>query len=252
MKSLKCYLGEDYRIFDNKQFNHQWFIDKMLSEASQSEKRRKVKFGTSWFVNGQKNLGNIGSFGIVSPENPNSEQCSNKENNEYLKEFKKLLKNGKFTYVPIDGHFGGNKEHSFLIFNISQTELEYLASRFEQTSYIYCFPESDKEVTSEYYEKKTNGKNWDATENPYVFVNSSNIYHDEKNADDNFSIIGNKYKFTIDPEIFNKVSQDLEESINKVMQITGDEYYEVLEWTINRVGQKSAYIKKLLTENLVK
>ena len=48
---------------------------------------------------------------------------------------------------------------------------------------------------SEYWEKETNGKPYDEKENPYKLINKTDVYHEvDKNANDNFSVIGGKFK----------------------------------------------------------
>ena len=55
---------------------------------------------------------------------------------------------------------------------------------------------------SEYWEKETNGKPYDEKENPYKLINKTDVYHEvDKNANDNFSVIGGKFKYTIDASV---------------------------------------------------
>lgn len=249
MKHIKNFntFTEDVRCLDGKCFSKVWFDS--VNEASRNEKRRRVKYGTSWFINGKRNLGSISTFGIVSPENPNSSSDTTRsENKKYVNEFKKLMRRFGYVYIPIDGHFEGNKEHSFLIFNITYETLEYIAARFEQTSFFYCYPDTETEVVSEYYEKRKNGVNWDAKENPYEFVNKTTIYHNKKNAEDNFSVIGGKYKYTIDTGVFDKVAEQLDENIETVSAKTDMSRADIIDFAMNRVGQKAHYIKMMLRE----
>ena len=257
IKKYKDFVKHDLRSVDDTRFDYYWFekVNDKVNEASINAKRRSVKFGTSWFMNGTKNLGNIGSFGIVTPYNPYNKKATNAENNKYAKDFYRIIKNMRCLYVPLQGKYKGKKdddesknEKSFLLFNITNRDIEYIAARFEQESYFYCYPESETEVISEYYEKRFPEKNWDAVNNPYEFINKTNLYHNREGEQNNFTIIG-KYKFVIDNSVFDDASKQIENSVNEIVKHMRNTPDEILNESVNCIGQKSAYISDLMYDS---
>ena len=250
IKKYKDFVNYDLRSVDDTRFDYYWFekVSNKVNEASINAKKRNVRFGISWYMNGSKNLGNIGSFGIVTPYNPYDIQASNKDNSKYLKDFYRITKLMHCIFVPVIGKFEGKNEKSFLLFNITNRDIEYIAARFEQKSYFYCYPESKTEVISEYYEKREPLKKWNAADNPYELINKTNLYHNRKGEQTNFTIIG-KYKFVIDDSVFNKVSAQIEKSVNKIAKNMGNTPDEILQESVNCIGQKSSYISSLIYDS---
>lgn len=176
-------------------------VDYIIYEMSRNEKRRITDVAQGLFKNKVAKHGH-NHFGILTAENPNSEKISAQENKKRMTELRKMLKKSGHLFVNIDGKFDGNLEHSLIIFDIDLNELKYLSGKFEQTSFFYCYKEN-KTIMSEYWEKETNGKPYDEKENPYKLINKTDVYHEvDKNANDNFSIIGGKFKYTIDASVF--------------------------------------------------
>lgn len=126
-----------------------------------------MKFAKQLFVKG-KRVGNIKSFGIITAENPEAKELSAAENKKRQEEFAKILKEAHFLYVPVQGHYSGNKENPYLIFNINREALTAYAKRYKQESFIYAEVKSDGEVPEfEYWEKSDAESAANAAKNPY-------------------------------------------------------------------------------------
>lgn len=177
-------------------------IVEYINEASRNEKHRRERFAKSFF-SGNKAKGGFREFGIITAENPNSQELPAQENKKLMDEFRGLLKKDQLTTVNLDGKFGGNVEHSLLVFDVKLETLKFYAGKYEQTSFFYCYPEGDK-VISEYWEKTHDGEPYDEKENPYKLINKTDVYHNEKDAKDNFSVIGGDFKYTIDTAVFSE------------------------------------------------
>jgi len=67
------------------------------------------------------------SFGIISAERPEVDQTYELLN----------ILNKRFKYEPIDGHWKGQPEKSFVVFDINLESLLDLAKRFGQEAVVY-------------------------------------------------------------------------------------------------------------------
>lgn len=101
----------------------------------------------------------IKTFAIFTAENPiNYDRCndetlpstvvlSRQENNERMQSLKDTLKSGRlnyddsvdkwFNYSKVIGNYGGSKEHSLIVYNITLSEVKDLCKVFNQESFIY-------------------------------------------------------------------------------------------------------------------
>lgn len=231
------------RAFESKQLNYQRFLNAISKKEASGNQRLWVKIGTSWYMNGTRNLDSICAFGIVSPENPNGKEAAADDNLKYLSEFRNELRVFRAVCAPIDGH-------SFLVFNLPQRKLEYLAAKFEQVGYLYCYPENENNVVAEYYAKRESCANWDARTNPYEFVCKTMLCTNGEIMKDSFSVICGDCKFILRSSVFDEVAAKFDENIKVIMQKTGFSYYQVLDWATNRVGQKAYYINLMLNNGM--
>lgn len=150
--------------------------------------------------------GKIKTFAIMTPENPMGVEASAPDNNKALKTFKSTLKGGAVQYVPIEGSYGGNKEHSFMLFNIPLKTAINLAQTYKQESFFYGKTsnnvEGDNRNTASiigYYETRDGGKT-------YNLVEESNKIVNRDDAEDFFSRHGN-FKYNISMDIFEGVKE---------------------------------------------
>lgn len=153
-----------------------------ISENS-STRVKKALFGD--------NTEKIKTFAIMTPENPLGKELSAEENNKRLKDFKNDLRQRGIQYTKITGSYG-NKEHSFMLYNVAYKEVETLARNYQQESFFHGTNSIPSEIT--YY--KTTDK--------------CRTYHKEetkkgiatfKDANDYFSRHGD-FQFTIDMKCF--------------------------------------------------
>lgn len=85
---------------------------------------------------------NVESLTIITSENPLGQKYSRKDNKERLNDFKAQLKAGGHPYKNVIGKYG-NKEHSFVIFNLSRDAAENYARVYEQESFIFGIKKDD-------------------------------------------------------------------------------------------------------------
>jgi len=217
-------------------------IKEFINEASINAKKRDLKFAKNLYIKGSK-IDNIASFGIITAENPDSHELSSSENNKLMKTFAKKIKTNGYRNVRIDGHFGGNVEHSYIIFNIKLDTLKYYAGLYEQTSFFYSYP-TNNGIMSEYWEKKDTTDKYDNFKNDYKLINKTLSWSNEENADDNFSVIGGDFKYSIDPIVFSNESDDINEGLSKIN--TNLSHDELIDYVVNGIGEKPTYYRNVI------
>ena len=133
-----------------------------------------------------------------------------------MKQLSNELKRGHYVFVRQDGHYGGNPEHSYIVFNVDVDVIAKLSGKFEQTSFFYCYPDGNGNIVNEYWEKKDTNAPYNSVKNPYVFINKTTKVNNEKDAEDFYSIIDHDYKYSIDASVFSKADDTIAEGINRV------------------------------------
>lgn len=186
-------------------------LSDFINEVSKNAKQRNLDVSKKMFING-KSYNNIMSFAILSAENPDSKEDTVSNNKKHMKKLSDILKRDHYTFVRQDGHFEGNVEHSYIIFNIKQEVVAKLAGMFQQTSFFYCYPDGNN-IVNEYWEKQDTTAPYNSVKNPYIFINQTTKVNNEKDAEDFYSIIDKDYKYSIDPSVFIKADTALQESI---------------------------------------
>lgn len=213
-----------------------------INEASISYKKKMEKFAKSMFKDETK-FKLFRTLGIVTAENPDSQQMEKKVNNILMNEFKKELKRNHLQYIPIKEKFAGNEENAMLIINPSIDIMKYFAGKFEQTSFFFCLNDG-KGTIAEYWEKTDTTAKYDKKSNDYKKINSTNIFIQlDKNADE-YTIIGDDFKFLIDASVFSSVHESIENNLNKYFSINEQEH--ALFISTNGVGQASLEKRKLI------
>ena len=213
----------------------------VITEASRNEKKRNLDVSKKMFING-KSYNNIMSFAILSAENPDSEKDTLANNKKHMKQLSDLLKRDHYTFVRQDGHFEGNIEHSYIIFNITCEAVAKLAGKFEQTSFFYCHPDGQGNIINEYWEKQDTKQPYNSVKNPYIFINKTTKVNNEKDAEDYYSIIDKDYKYSIDPSVFIKVDTALHESIENLrseFNLIEESNDDILNCIYNKVDIKN-------------
>lgn len=227
-------------------------ITQIIQEASKNAKRRNFDIAKKMFING-RSYNNIMNFAILSAENPDSTEDTVANNKKYMKSLSDILKRDHYVFVRQDGHFGGNPEHSYIIFNITQEAAAKLAGKFEQTSFFYCYPDEKGNMVNEYWQKTDTNAPYNSVKNPYEFINKTSKVHNQKDAEDFYSVIDNDYKYSIDCEVFDKANDKLEEGLNNLrseFNLVNESNDDLLDYIYNKTGMKAGAYKKVVFENI--
>lgn len=181
---------------------------------------------------------NVESLTIITAENPFGKKINRRDNATRLKVFKTQLKLGGHPYKNIVGKYG-NKEHSFVIFNLSRSAAKNYAKVYEQESFIFGIKNKD-DMLYEYWETVDNGKT-------YNLAKTTDFIRNEPELEDYFSRL-HDYKFNIGFDFNESID---EETVRKLESITTPEDKKWIKEYINeeRVGMASYLHYKKLYKN---
>lgn len=194
--------------------------------------QRNVKNAQNVFLKNKSGYNGITHFGIITAENPDSMQAPRADNKASQSRLSKDLKSAHYIWVWQRGHFGGNDEHSMLVFNISKDALAYYSGKYQQTSFIYAELRDDY-VHSEYWEKKDTAMPYNPKTNPYLKKDDSDQWVDAS-GDDDYSVIGKMFRYTIPFKIFSDVSESITRNINTLEECNRA---GALNLALNGIGQ---------------
>ena len=220
-------------------------IQEAINEISINAKRRNEKNAINTFKKGVAGYNGIRTFGIVSAENPNSIAAPRQINKKLTKTFAKSLSDAHYAFVKQRGHFGGNDELSYFIFNIKLYTLKYYAGLYEQTSFFYCYLEDGK-VISDYWQKAHNGEPYNEKTNPYVMLEKTDNWVDASN-EEQYSIIGNRFKYTIPLKIFENVNNIINTNSKKFIN---EDFESVMQMANECIGENAWNYRNKLYKGL--
>lgn len=140
------------------------------------------------------NSGNIKTFAIITPENPMGVQLSVEENNKLTVQFKEDLRRRGISYTKISGSYG-NKEKSYLLYNVTIKEVTDFAKKYKQESFFFGRNEMPSEI--EYWQTFDDG-------DTYKLIETKKGVTTLKDAEDYFSRRGD-FQFRIDMKVFEDI-----------------------------------------------
>lgn len=199
--------------------------DFILNEASRSEKDKELK-KSMLAITGK--LSNIHTILIMSPQNPLGVKADHNYNRNAKKGFEKMLKDGFYAFHKVLGKYG-QYEESYFVYNISFKDAESLNLRYKQDSFIFI-TNSDGTLTFDVY-KHREGNDGPYYENTGSFTGKVS---NEREADDFFTKIGKKFKFSIpfDASVFESMSRFLDD-YNDVVENCGEDYKALIAETLD-------------------
>lgn len=161
-------------------------LKELVTEKSISQKHKELKM-TQKFIMGE--LKNVKTAVIMSPQNPLGIKDINRNNRVAKKDLEKYLKNGHYAFHKLLGKYG-QYEESYIIFNISLEDAKEINLKYVQDTFIFV--------------ENTNPMKWSVYKfrpepEPHYEFNGSyegNV-SDERSADDFFSKLGKRFKFSI-------------------------------------------------------
>lgn len=219
-------------------------VNNVLSEISINAKKRNVNNAIDVFKKGKGGYNNIKTFGIVTAENADSQEQPRSVNKKNMKNISDSLKSAHYAFVRQKGHFGGNDEWLYYIFNINLNTLAYYAGVYEQTSFMFL-EINDNKVISHYYEKQDINAPYNKKHNPYILKDTTSGYIDATDAE-NYSEIGGKFRYSIPFSIFDSVNEKIEENLSLINE---DKEFAI-DFGMNRVGMPPMFMRQRIYNGL--
>lgn len=129
----------------------------------------------------------IKTIGILTAHNPCVRKMTPQENNKRNSELEKILVGYLFGYRKVKGKYG-TEEDSFLVNNITKSQLLQLGNQFEQESVIFAdYFEEDEKFGMTFTMYRSNSCDTDEAEGSVMGVRK--VFIDRNNEDDFYSEI---------------------------------------------------------------
>ena len=199
-----------------------------INESSRRQKAQRALLGLN---------DRVSTFAIITPENNmhdmdllakgelTKEDVINR-NRECKKDFVSLMKGENVLYFPVKGVYG-EKENSFILYNISQKYAEYLGHRFDQESFIFAERKAndsdENKIEFSFYSKQISEKDEElARKHPsllqYRLIDTTTDVQ-TTNLNDDMTIVGKNFSFRIPFGIFSgnvdAINKMVEERVEK-------------------------------------
>ena len=232
-------------------------LNESLNEATPHQKKRNDKDVERFFRNGQKGYNGIHTIVVLTSENPDSQQASNQFNKKARYSLLSNIKDGGYAYVPAMGKFGDNPERPYAVFNMSVDTAKILCGRYQQTSFVFSILK-DGIIHSEYCEKEYPELKYNKRTNNYIKKDECDTWEDMSDANDKFTVIGKKFKYSIPFETLNTVNEIICENLNRIVSIErkrGNKSIteeKALDFAINAVGISQHVWRKAVTKGFYK
>lgn len=227
-------------------------IKTVINEKSISQKKRDNKDVERFFRKGKGGFNNIKSLVVFTAENPDSTELPRSENKKLNKSLLNTIKSGGYKYVPAIGQFYGNPEHPYVVFNMSLDTAKHLCGHFQQTSFVWSELMDDGNIHSEYWEKQDVSAPYNPRENDYVVKDECNDWLDQYDAEDGFTAVGKKFKYSIPFSIFKSLNENFGKNLKRIVEserLRGNTTItenKILNFSINRKGQSPMLYRKAI------
>jgi hypothetical protein len=230
-------------------------LNEELNELTPHQKQRNIKDVERFFRKGKKGFNGIRTIVVMTAENPDTQKAPNQDNKKARHSLLSNIKNGGYAYVPAMGKFG-NTERPYAVFNMSVDTAKLLCGKYQQTSFVYSALNEDGSVHSEYWEKQNPTQPYDKFANDYIKKDECDTWDDMSDADDNFTVVGKHFKYSIPFDIFNSVDETIGKNITQLAEFINKKSMtpvikeNLLGMTINGVGYSAYLWRKAATKGL--
>ena len=218
-----------------------------INESSRRQKAQRAILGLN---------DKVSTFAIITPENNMhdmdllakgeiTKEDVLEHNRDHKKDFVSLMKGENVLYFPIKGVYG-EKENSFILYNISQKYAEYLGHRYDQESFIFAERKTNDNggesvIEFSFYSKQISEKDEElARKHPsllqYRLLDTTTDVQ-TTNFDDDMTVVGKNFSFRIPFSIFSgnvdAINKMVEERIEK-SPVYGELFESKLNKSINK------------------
>lgn len=167
------------------------------------ETSRKIKARQSLY--GKRK--SVKQFVIMTPENPMMVKSTPERNAAARKRFEGILQSSGLYAQPVQCHYG-NKENSYIVFNMPFDLAKELATTFDQESFIFAKVAGENSVQYEFWQKEKSENDEMATpqQKQYWRAATGDGVIRDNGLDKNYTLVGKGFKFTVPFNFFECVS----------------------------------------------
>lgn len=208
------------------------------------------------FRNGECNLNGIRTIVILASVDTVVQQTVNQLNKKARHSLLSIIKSRGYACVPATKQFG-NFDCPYAIFNMSVDMAKKMCGKYQQTSFVYSVLNEDGMIHNEYYTKQDSTLPYGKQANDYIKIDECDTWEDTSNADGNFTVIGNKFKYGIPYKILYAVNEVIFENLKRMVSVEKQRgnhsitEERALEYTINGVGLSTYLWRKEATKGLL-
>ena len=193
------------------------------------------------FRNGECNLNGIRTIVVLASVDAVGQQTVNQLNKKARHSLLSIIKSRGYACVPAMEKYG-NFDCPYTIFNMSLDTAKKMCGKYQQTSFVFSVLNEDGVIHSEYYTKQNPTLPYSKQANDYIKIDECDTWEEMSNADGNFAVIGNKFKYGIPYKTLYAVNDAICENLKRIvsveklrgnLSITEE---RALEYTINGIG----------------
>ena len=210
-------------------------LERFIQEATNKAKSRDLDFKHKLAIGG-KVYANIASFALLTPS-------ANDKN--VIDGFTRKLIESTVKAVSVKD-MNSQGKLACCLFNEKFDSVAKFAGWLEQQDLFFCHRSEDG-LVCEFWRKEQADRPYEQALNPYLLISKTIRWEQDCNAPNVCTAIADDFRFSIDTTAFDRVNEELESGIQRVVnKYSRLDPEDVLPFAFNHVGQFPATCKKIL------
>ena len=210
-------------------------LERFIQEATNKAKSRDLDFKHKLAIGG-KVYANIASFALLTPS-------VNDKN--VIDDYTRKLTDSTVKAVPVKD-MNSQGKLACCLFNEKFESVAKFAGQLDLPD-LFFFHTSEEGLVCEFWRKEHADRPYDQALNPYLLISKKITWEHDCNAPNVCRAIADNYRYVIDISVFDRVNEELEAGIQRVIKkFNRLNSEDVLPFAFNHVGQFPATCKKIL------
>ena len=210
-------------------------LERFIQEATNKAKSRDLDFKHKLAICG-KVYANIASFALLTPP-------ANDKN--VIDDYTRKLTDSTVKAVPVKD-MNSHGKLACCLFNEKFESVAKFAGQLDLPD-LFFFHTSEEGLVCEFWRKEHADRPYDQALNPYLLISKKITWEHDCNAPNVCRAIADNYRYVIDISVFDRVNEELEAGIQRVIKkFNRLNSEDVLPFAFNHVGQFPATCKKIL------
>lgn len=210
-------------------------LERFIQEATNKAKSRDLDFKHKLAICG-KVYANIASFALLTPP-------ANDKN--VIDDYTRKLTDSTVKAVPVKD-MNSQGKLACCLFNEKFESVAKFAGQLDLPD-LFFFHTSEEGLVCEFWRKEHADRPYDQALNPYLLISKKITWEHDCNAPNVCRAIADNYRYVIDISVFDRVNEELEAGIQRVIKkFNRLNSEDVLPFAFNHVGQFPATCKKIL------